>query len=233
YFRAGTDALGNELWRTDGNTVEMVGDIAPGEEDSGPAGLIAFGGRVYFSADDDEHGVELWATDGGKPYMVRDILPGDGSGSPWEFTPYAGSLYFSADDGTHGSEMWRVTADNSVKVKVPASTIKVDLSGRARVAVRCAQSEISGPCRGTVIVKTKVKVKVGGKRRQLLIGKGKFSAAAGKAGQATLKLTRQTRKLLRKYPAARKVTVRVKAQDSVGNKTALKKAAGLTGPGAR
>jgi len=84
-----------------------------------------------------------------------------------------------------------------------------------------------------VVVKTRGKVKQGGKRKLVVIGKGTFSAEPGQAGSVNLKLTKPVRKLVRKVKAARKVTVLVKATDEAGNKASAKKQARLTGPGAR
>ena len=233
YFKADGAGIGDELFVSSGTGAELMADLNPGEEGSNLGGLTVFGGGIYFAADDQQHGHEVWFTDGSPPELVRDILPGSDSGDPYGFTTFGGSLYFSADDGTSGTEVWRLTDDSKVKVTIPAATIRVDRAGRARVKVRCAISEISGPCLGTVTVKTRGKVGFGGKRRQVTIGKGKFSADPGQAGTVLLKLNRKVRRLVRKTRAARKLTIQVKARDGAGNTTSVRKASRLTGAGLR
>ena len=231
YFRADTEAQGNELWRTDGNVVQQVADMVPGEEDSNPYNLTTFKGRIYFAADDDIHGHELWVLEGGKPRMLLDILPGSDSGEPYDFTPFGNSLFFAANDGVSGSEMWRIAPDNSAAVKIPASSIRVDRAGRATVTVRCPQSEISGPCKGTVTVKTRTRVKSGGKKRKVTLGKASFEVEAGQGGKVAIRLAGPVRKLVRKSSVARKVTVFVKSADLAGNKASIRKNGLLVGPG--
>jgi ELWxxDGT repeat protein len=72
----------------------MVADVFAGVGGSSPAGLIAFGGRVFLTASDGanlgQHGTELWSTDGtpGGTVMVRDIAPGYQSSVPQGLTVY-------------------------------------------------------------------------------------------------------------------------------------------------
>jgi len=218
-----------------------VADINPGAgsgiSNSVDPEFTAAGNRVFFVADDGVNGKEVWVSDGrpgGSTQMAKDINPAPGVGSnPRDLVTYQGEVYFSADDGVSGTEIWRVTGDSTVKFKLPSAAVRVDRAGRATLKVRCAASEISGPCRGTVVVKTRSKVKTGGKRRQVVIGKALFTAEPGKAGRVSLKLSPKVRRLVRKSGQARRVSVRVKARDGVGNTSTLTRNARLTGPGAR
>lgn len=96
YFSAYDSAHGVELWKTDGTSAgtAMVADVFAGVGGSSPAGLIAFGGRVFLTASDGanlgQHGTELWSTDGtpGGTVMVRDIAPGYQSSVPQGLTVY-------------------------------------------------------------------------------------------------------------------------------------------------
>jgi ELWxxDGT repeat protein len=226
YFEAYEPNTGSELWRSTGSGAELVGEVNPGPENAYPYELTEFQGILYFGAENDDLGYELWSTDGGPPKLVKDILPGTDGSEPYQFTAHGNSLFFTADDGVTGWEMWRVTDDSSVTVKVPAKTIRVDRAGRAKLRIRCPVSEISGPCAGKVVVKTKGK-------RKVLVGKGKFIAQPGTAGLVTLKLARKVRKLIRQGKVARKVVIRVTARDGAGNKRILTRGARLIGPGAR
>jgi len=88
----------------------LVKDMNPGSESSFPAGLTAFGGRLYFAADDDTSGRELWQTDGTEAgtTRVKDIYPGSGSSHASGLTAFRGGLYFAAEDGTSGTELWKL-----------------------------------------------------------------------------------------------------------------------------
>jgi ELWxxDGT repeat protein len=76
YFRADDDTHGEELWRTNGTTTELVQDINSGTDSSGPEYFTALGDYLYFAADDGTHGDELWRTDGTTaervPFPVAD-----------------------------------------------------------------------------------------------------------------------------------------------------------------
>jgi len=111
YFAAETDALGQELWRSNGTTTELVKDINgenAGMDSSSPSRFGVLGNWLYFRADDGVHGRELWRTDGtaANTTMVKDINS-DGNSSPNYLTAFGGMLYFSATDPAHGNELWK------------------------------------------------------------------------------------------------------------------------------
>ena len=111
YFAAETDALGKELWRSNGTTTELVKDINgenAGMDSSSPSRFAILGNWLYFRADDGVYGRELWRTDGtaANTTMVKDINPGGNSN--WvDPIAFGGLLYFSATDGTNGDELWK------------------------------------------------------------------------------------------------------------------------------
>ena len=79
FFTAVTSALGEELYVTDGTTVELVDDIATGGtsgvngngfEEEIDATILSDGARLYFTATTDGHGAEPWALD-----TVGEFLP--------------------------------------------------------------------------------------------------------------------------------------------------------------
>jgi len=111
YFAATSDALGEELWRTDGSVggvTELVKDIQPGVGSSQVDHLTVMGSTLFFAADDGVHGLELWTSDGteGGTVMVADIQPGIDRSNPRHFYEVNGDLLFVASDGVTNSELW-------------------------------------------------------------------------------------------------------------------------------
>ena len=60
-FSVYDSAHGRELWATDGTSVGMVQDIAPGPAWSSPSSFTPVGPLVFFQANDHVTGAELWA----------------------------------------------------------------------------------------------------------------------------------------------------------------------------
>ena len=106
-FAAYDQARGVELWRTkgapDGSDTELVLDIYPGTNSSGPQGMTLANGNVFFSAEDASHGRELWVTRGttATTMLVRDIATGTASSTPVivAATPTRVFLLADAQDG--------------------------------------------------------------------------------------------------------------------------------------
>ncbi|MEA2622662.1 MAG: hypothetical protein QOH61_1572 [Chloroflexota bacterium] len=124
-FFAGFDALGWNLWKSDGTKAGTVRvkDLRPGNSGgTAPHGLLAFGGKLYFTFDDGSKGAELWTSDGTSAgtKRVKDIWPGaNGSlGYATKLVAMGDRFYFSADDGVKGQELWKSdgTSANTVRV---------------------------------------------------------------------------------------------------------------------
>ena len=100
---------------------DLLKDIRPGANGSGPDGFTNVNGTAFFSAFDDTNGGELWKSDGTSDgtKLVKDINPGSGGSSSGSLTNLNGTLFFSAFDGTHGVELWRSdgTAGGTTLVK--------------------------------------------------------------------------------------------------------------------
>jgi ELWxxDGT repeat protein len=100
---------GNELWRTDGTTTQLVKDILPGISSSVPTGFFATGNRVYFTANDGFHGTELWVTDGTDPgtALVHEHHSGTTGTSVDIQAANGNTLFYVPNDPATGTEVWR------------------------------------------------------------------------------------------------------------------------------
>ena len=121
YFSAYDDTHGNELWRTNGTTSELVKDTVDGPGTSYPGGYTTFKGYVYFVAWVSANHPALWRTDGtvGHAELVKDIAP-DAEATGIDLLTVSGdTLYFRGYDPVHGNEVWRSdgTPENTRLIK--------------------------------------------------------------------------------------------------------------------
>ncbi|MCI0457285.1 MAG: hypothetical protein L0Z62_09930, partial [Gemmataceae bacterium] len=112
FFTADDNVSGEEVWWSDGVTVQPMGNINPDRNGPGPTDLVVANGLVYFQADDGVHGRELWKSDGTplQAQLVADINTHNGgaaSSSPSRMAVVGQTLFFLANDGTHGAELWK------------------------------------------------------------------------------------------------------------------------------
>ena len=134
YFQgtATPDQEDYELWRTNGQTVELVKDIYPGSFSVGnnfrssyPEDFVVYDGHLYFEATTEQAGSAIWRTDGspgGTQLYAQVSAPGTLAFGWWGQRVYNGKLlfatrYFRAEVGTTGSELWVIdAANNSVQL---------------------------------------------------------------------------------------------------------------------
>ena len=138
YFAADNGTIGEELYRTDGITVELVADIFPNNlnpafgKSSSPNGFYIYNNDLYFSANVYDVGLnqilgrELFrynTTEG--IVFIKDIFPGNLNGSlAYErnyFFEFNNELHFAACDGSNGSNVYEIyktdgTTSGTVKV---------------------------------------------------------------------------------------------------------------------
>lgn len=114
YFNAVDPTLGDEVFRTNGETTQRVKDIRPGAQGSSSDYFIQLGDYLYFAARDATHGQELWRTDGieANTTMVCDIRSGGLGSYPNFMTVLNGNLIFAADDGVNGTELWKFSGES-------------------------------------------------------------------------------------------------------------------------
>jgi ELWxxDGT repeat protein len=100
---------GEELWKSDGVTTQLVKDIEPGAGSSSPAALVPYGpggssGLIVgtFSGANTIGGA-IWKTDGTGPgtVLVKDISPATDSSGPLLLTAFKNYLYFIASEPTY------------------------------------------------------------------------------------------------------------------------------------
>lgn len=262
YIEADDGLHGNEPWVSDGGTPALLADVRPGPDGSNPRLFTALGADSYFFAYDGVHGLEPWWTDGTSARLAGDVLPGaDGSFGaipfvdPGTFVRAGDALYFAADDGAHGAELWalapavpppppggggdggaggaarpRAAADRGVRVTLTGRRLALSRRGVAKLRIACPASETAGPCRGTVALKTRGKVRHRGRRRVVTLASARFAVAAGSSRLVALRLGRSQRALVRGSAAARRVGAVVKVRDGAGNRATVTRALTLTLP---
>ena len=125
YFAADNGTIGEELYRTDGITVELVADIFPNNlnpafgKSSSPNGFYIYNNDLYFSANLYDVGLnqilgrELFrynTTEG--IVFIKDIFPGNLNGSLSYIRNYFfelnNELHFAACDGSNGSNVYEI-----------------------------------------------------------------------------------------------------------------------------
>lgn len=111
YFSAYSNTAGRELWSTDGTTVNFLGDIYAGSNNSNYYSTDSYaplGTKMIFRAYDSTNGTELWVTDGTQAgtFLLKDIYPGSNSSNIYNLTTVGSKVYFSAYNPTYGSELW-------------------------------------------------------------------------------------------------------------------------------
>ncbi|MBK8293742.1 MAG: hypothetical protein IPK93_02810 [Solirubrobacterales bacterium] len=160
----------------------------------------------------------------GSPKLFADILQGSAGSEPNDYIEFKNELYFGADDGTHGYELWKVapevpvSLDKTVKVRILGKKLKMNRSGKVKLRLKCPASEVSGPCRGKVVIKTRSKVKTGSKRRRVTLAGHGFKVPAGVTRKVTLRLNKGARRLVRSSRKARKVVAKATVKDGAGNR---------------
>jgi ELWxxDGT repeat protein len=112
YFTHTTPETGQELWLTDGNTIELFEDLNPGPEWSYIDKLIELNGKLVFEADDGGRlGKEVWVSNGVTSEIIRNINNDGGVSADFLYVN-GNRLYFLADDGVHGDEPWVLEINN-------------------------------------------------------------------------------------------------------------------------
>ncbi|MEM7307765.1 MAG: hypothetical protein AAF682_13885 [Planctomycetota bacterium] len=130
-FAAFDEAVGNELWITDGSAAgtQLVANIDPvdagfsGAFGSFPRHLVLLGDSAFFFAGTPSSGRELWSTDGTEAgtALVADLVPGPGSSEPLFSAPpvvLGDALFFIAREPGGAFALWRTDGATLATTKV-------------------------------------------------------------------------------------------------------------------
>lgn len=142
-FSMASSTIGNELFVTDGFTVQGIVDLNPGLAGSFPRDLTVVGNTLYFTASQPTVGRELYRTDGTffNWSIVADLnfaLPSTNFGT---FGAVGNALWFTTDTGGLGFEPWRSLGT------APTTSIVADLlpgsgGSNARNFVECGSGAL-------------------------------------------------------------------------------------------
>jgi hypothetical protein len=124
-----------------------------------------------------------------------------------------------------------VTVDTSgPRMKISGRRVRLTRRGVARVRIRCPASELTGLCAGKLTLKTAKRVEVGARPRIVTLGKKRVRVTRGRAVFATVKLSRQGRRVVAKLENIR-VRATIRARDRVGNVATTRRSFVLEAPG--
>jgi ELWxxDGT repeat protein len=116
YFAANDAAHGLEIWKTNGTSAEMIGELIPGPapfSPVGPYGLRTFGNAIYFIFTTSSGKQQLWKSDGtlaGTHVLTNDTGVTDFYGFS-AFYPAQNILYMTANTPTQWG-MWMIKDDS-------------------------------------------------------------------------------------------------------------------------
>lgn len=116
YFTRNSPSVGQELFRSDGSTVELVEDLRPGTDGSFIGNLVAYNGDLYFRAITSSTGFELYHYNGSSVSVAADIVSGSDGSTPVGLTVYNGFLYFSAEDANQDRELYRFSPSTGAQL---------------------------------------------------------------------------------------------------------------------
>lgn len=124
--------------------------------------------------------------------------------------------------------------DASVRLWIRGRRLRLNRRGVMRLRLSCPRSEQSPPCAGTVVLRTRAKLRFGqrgsAKRRRVVLARARFELAAGSTGNLRIRLPRRKLRLVQADRRARRVLVLARVHDAAGNRaTAHKRLALLPG----
>jgi hypothetical protein len=108
--------------------------------------------------------------------------------------------------------------DSAVRMRILGKRLRLSRSRVAWLRLRCLPAEASPPCRGKVRLRTRGRVRFGGKRRRAVLAKATFRVPAGRTKRVKLRLGKRKARLVRGSRRARRVVAIAAARDGAGNR---------------
>ncbi|MQA76160.1 MAG: hypothetical protein GEU88_17810 [Solirubrobacterales bacterium] len=143
-------------------------------------------------------------------------------------TPASRSFTVDTSPPTEGGPPEGSAPDTTVAIRIKGK--RLPLRKRRLVArLACAGDEASGPCRGRIVVKTRGKVRFGGKPRRVKLAAARYSIEPGETGRVPARLGKTPRRveriigLLGNEPRARRAKAIARVGDGAGNRARVVK----------
>lgn len=115
-FSAFESTHGRELWISSDLGTNIVSDVAVGNINSNPVGLVEHNSEVFFKSYRSDVGYELFKTDGVEVSLVEDIRTGVADSNLSNLQVVNNFLYFLANNGNNGVELHRLNPDQEVEM---------------------------------------------------------------------------------------------------------------------
>ena len=116
------------------------------------------------------------------------------------------------------------------KLRIKGRRLRIKRHRMIKLKLRCPASELTGPCRGRVKLKTRRRFQLGGKKRKVKLAKARFKLKPGSKKRIKLKLKGRKRKLVLSSAKARKVKATAKVHDRLKNKRKVAKRLKIRAP---
>lgn len=166
----------------------------------------------------DQRGVPRPADDAGSP----NAAGGDGAD--------IGAFEFQPPPGPGPAPPVAPRPDTAVTIAIGGGPVRVGPRGLARVRLTCPRTEASPPCRGTLTLRTRIRVALGGRLRQVTLARAPFRIGAGRAARVALVLAPSRVALLRSGRAARRAVATAVVRDGAGNRATVRTGLRLVPP---
>lgn len=92
-----------------------------------------------------------------------------------------------------------------------------------KLKLRCAAAELTGPCQGRLRLKTRKRVRFGGKKRKVTLARTLFRLDPGSKSRTPVPISKRKRELLKQSNRARKVRAKGEVHDALGNQAPVGK----------
>jgi hypothetical protein len=113
---------------------------------------------------------------------------------------------------------------------VKGGSVRLTKRGVAAVRLTCPATELSGPCDGTLVLRTANKLLApAAKRKRLRLGRTAFSIAAGKSRKVKVRLSKRNRRLVARRGRV-KIVATADVHDRAGNRVKVSRKLTLLRP---